>query len=205
MRPPRALPAVHFDRNERYAYFVNQLVAVTIYAAPPCHRDPRRQTGKLLLFPPGPPDGHAQSFRARVDLRRRHVESLRRETGKRLLVQLGDLDTDSTDGETKNLAQCEPFGDRWMFRPSKTVRQEIGNPASAIDKQRRDNRLASPVSQLVDDIVQALRREALLSLAPFGDGGRRFGRSSAIGATHHLGGDVIRLEGEAVTFGGGCE
>jgi hypothetical protein len=71
-----------------------------------------------------------------------------------------------------------------MFRPSKTERQEIGNPASAIDKQRRDNRLASPVSQLVDDIVQALRREALLSLAPFGDGGRRFGRSSAIGATH---------------------
>ena len=163
----------------------NQLVAVTIYAAPPCHRDPRRQAGKLLLFPPGPPDGHAQSLQARVDLRRRHVESLRRETQKRLLVQLDDLDTDSTDGETKNLAQCKPFGDRWMFRPSKTERQEIGNPASAIDKQRRDNRLASPVSQLVDDIVQALRREALLSLAPFGDGGRRFRRLSSV-TSHFL-------------------
>src|SRR6516164_8706889 len=134
----------------KYGPHDRQLVTVTIYAAPPCYRDPRRQAGKLLLFPPGPPDGHAQSLQARVDLRRRHVETLRRETGKRLLVQLGHLDTDSTDGEAKNLAQCEPFGDRWMFRPSKTVRQEIGNPAGAINKHRRDNRLPSPVPQLVD-------------------------------------------------------
>ena len=88
----------------KYGPHDRQLVAVTIYAAPPCHRDPGRQAGKLLLFPPGPPDGQAQSLQARVDLRRRHVETLRRETGKRLLVQLGDLDTDSTDGEAKNLA-----------------------------------------------------------------------------------------------------
>jgi hypothetical protein len=46
----------------KYGPHDRQLVAVTIYAAPPCHRDPRRQAGKLLLFPPGPPDGHAQSL-----------------------------------------------------------------------------------------------------------------------------------------------
>ena len=35
----------------KYGPHDRQLVAVTIYAAPPCHRDPGRQAGKLLLFP----------------------------------------------------------------------------------------------------------------------------------------------------------
>src|SRR5262249_47640754 len=30
MRPPRALPAAHFDRNERYAYFGNRTLAMFV-------------------------------------------------------------------------------------------------------------------------------------------------------------------------------
>jgi len=158
-----------------------------------------------LLFPPRRPDGRTQCLHARIDLCRSHVEPLCREVGEGFLVQLDAFNTDSPDGRPKDLPEGEPFCDRRMIRKGKAVRQKVSDPTGAIYKQCRHDRLASPVLQFIDDIVQALRRKLLLSLAALGDGGGRIGQIFAIGATHHLSGDMIRLKGEAVALAGSGE
>jgi hypothetical protein len=55
--------------------------------------------------------------------------------------------------------------------------------------------------ELADNIVQALRRQLVLAFASLGDRCRSFGRNSAMQDWLHLGGDAIRLEGEAVSLG----
>src|SRR5262249_46133793 len=115
------------------------------------------------------------------------------------------VNTNSPDGRPKDLAKGEPFCDRRMIRKGKTIGQKVSDPAGAIYKERRHDRLASPLPQVADDNVEALRRKLLLSHATFGYGRHRAGRSSAIGAAHHLGGDMIRLKREAVAFAGGRE
>jgi hypothetical protein len=124
---------------------------------------------------------------------------------KRLLVHFGDFDGKSTEREPKGVTHGESFGDRRMLRRGKTVLKEVGDPAGPIDEQRRDDRFASRFLQLTDNIVQALRRQLALSFAPLGDSGRSFGRNCSMRAPLHLGGDVIGLEGEAVSLSGRCE
>src|SRR5262249_57326194 len=77
-----------------------------------------------------------------------------------------------------------------MLRPGKTIRQSVGDPTGAIDNHRRNDRLASRVPQLTDDIAQTLRRQLALAFVPLGDRGRGFCRSSTIRTALHL---VCRL------------
>jgi hypothetical protein len=132
----------------------------------------------------------------------RQAELLRRNLVKRLLVYLGDCEAASAAREPKGVPHSESFSDRHMLRPGKTIRQSVGDPTGAIDEQRRNDRLASRVPQLTDDIAQTFRRQLALAFVPLGDGGRGFRRSSAVRAALHLVCDAIGLKGEAVTVGG---
>jgi hypothetical protein len=127
---------------------------------------------------------------------------LRRDLVKRLLVYLGDFEAASAAREPKGIPHSESFGDRHMLRPGKTIRQSVGDPTGAIDEQRRNDRLASRVPQLTDDIAQTLCRQFALAFVPPGDGGRGFCRGSAVRAALHLVCHAIGLKGEAVAVGG---
>jgi hypothetical protein len=132
----------------------------------------------------------------------RQAELLRRDRVKRFLVYLGDFEAALAAREPKGVPHGESFGDRHMVRPGKTISQSVGDPTGPIDEQRRNDRPASRVPQLADDIAQTLRRQLALAFVPLGDGGRGFCRSSAVPAALHLVCDAIGLEGEAVAVGG---
>src|SRR5215510_7086665 len=117
-------------------------------------RDPGRETCELLLPPPGPADYRAERFQADIHVMWRQAELLRRNLVKRLLVYLGDLEAVLAAREPKGVPHSESFGDRYMLRPGKTIRQSVGDPTGAIDEQRRNGWLAFRVPELTDDIAQ---------------------------------------------------
>jgi hypothetical protein len=165
-------------------------------------RDPGRETCELLLPPPRPADCRTKRFQADIQVMWRQAELLRRDRVKRFLVYLGDFEAALAAREPKGVPHGESFGDRHMVRPGKTISQSVGDPTGPIDEQRRNDRPASRVPQLADDIAQTLRRQLALAFVPLGDGGRGFCRSSAVPAALHLVCDAIGLEGEAVAVGG---
>src|SRR5215475_759420 len=132
----------------------------------------------------------------------RQAELRRRNLVKRLLVYLGDFEVASAAREPKGVPHRKSFGDRHMLRPGQTIRQSVGDPIGAIDEHRRNDRLASRVPQLTDDIAQTLRRQLALAFVPLGDGGRGFCRRSTVRTALHLVCDAIGLKGKAVAVGG---
>jgi hypothetical protein len=62
---------------------------------------------------------------------RRQAKLFRRNLVKRLLVYFGDVEAASAAREPKGVPYSEPFGDRHMLRPGKTIRQSVGDPTGA--------------------------------------------------------------------------
>ena len=138
-------------------------------------RQPCREAGELLLFPPWLAGGPAESFQALVYFGDGKAQRFRSGFLKRLLVRFQDFDAAGAEGGAERVAYRQPFGHGGMFRREKTVFQQIGDPAGAIDKQSRDNGLAAALPQCADYAVQAGRGQPILALAPLGDGGHGFG------------------------------
>ncbi len=107
--------------------------------------------------------------------------------------------------EPERITYGEAFRNRHMLRPEQAVLEGVGDPAGAVDQQRRDGWLGSSLPQHTDDILQGLDRQLALAPAPLGDGRRRAGRNAAPGPPRHLGDDAIGLQRQAVSFGAGGE
>src|SRR5580700_2361962 len=91
-----------------------------------------------------------------------------------------------------------------MIRKSKTVLEEVGDPASTIDEQCRNDRRAPRFLQLTDDVLQHLRRQLVLSSASLRHGGNRL-RRSTLRTSRHLERDAVGLQGKSVAIGTGFE
>ena len=90
--------------------------------------------------------------------------------GARLALRLRHDDAErevAYDRELKSCSSSAQFGDRWMFRPSKTVRQEIGNPAGAMFLQTSGYVPVLGECRLVESFALPVENKSLAELLDF--------------------------------------
>ena len=163
-------------------------------------RNPRRQIRKLLLLPPRSAGGRTERLQTRGERCRRHTQRMRRRIGQGFLVQLDDRDPALRECESKCVAHGAPLGDGDVFRPRKTVFQDVGNPARSIYEERGDDGRASHLCELVDDGARRFHRESSLAPASGGDRRDRFGRRSSKRMALRFRGDPIGFERETIAL-----